>query len=223
MNIAYGTRRQEKLHPNELERWSPVYSFGSDQNIPDMKDTVSSAIEKLINALHQTLPVDEYAHREELGGVEREVLERRLEESLLTTLIGRAIFPRYAFPTDVVSFWVSRPKRRGDPAYKRNFDYEPQRDLQIALSEYAPGASLTIDKWRFSSAALFSPYAPDVNFILDRAQSYTSCPSCGYVSLQETDAFAASCPCCGNTELFRQSFVTPQGFAPDINIHIHHK
>jgi len=210
-------RNRNKLE-KELERWSPVYSFGSGQNIPDVKDTVSSAIEKLVNALHQTLPVEEYTNREELGGVEREVLERRLEESLLTTLIGRAIFPRYAFPTDVVSFWVSRPKRRGDPAYKRNFDYEPQRDLQIALSEYAPGASLTIDKWRFSSAALFSPYAPDVNFILDRAQSYTSCPSCGYVSLQETDAFAASCPCCGNTELFRQSFVTPQGFAPDINI-----
>lgn len=215
---------EEWLHNNqttlekELEQWSPAFCFGSDGSIPDVKVTVSTAIEKLISALHKTLPVEEYAHREELDGVDREVLVRRLEEGLLATLIGRAIFPRYAFPTDVVSFWVSRPKRRGDPAYKRTFDYDPQRDLQIALSEYAPGASLTIDKWRFSSAALFSPYAIDVNLMLERAQSYTSCPSCGYVSLQESAASAASCPCCGNTELFRQSFIRPQGFAPDINV-----
>ena len=103
--------------------------------------------------------------------------------SLLDTLIGRAIFPRYAFPMDVVSFWVSKRKWKGDPAYKRTFDYEPQRDLQIALSEYAPGSSLTIDKWRFKSEGLYSPYAPDVRLTLDRAQAYVACKSCGYVSL----------------------------------------
>jgi len=211
-------QRNRNQLETELMQWSPNFSFGSGQNIAEVTETVSTAIEKLVENLHQTLPVEDYADREALSGVEREVLERRLAESLLGTLIGRAIFPRYAFPTDIVSFWVSRPKRRGDPVYNRLFDYVPQRDLQIALSEYAPGASLTIDKWRFSSAALFSPYVSDVNIILERAQSYTSCPACGYVSLQETDASAISCPCCGNTELFRQRFITPQGFAPDINL-----
>jgi len=56
-----------------------------------------------------------------------------------------------------------------------------------------------------------------MNIILDKAQSYTSCAACGFVSLQESATVASSCPCCGNTELFRQSFITPQGFAPDIN------
>ena len=201
----------------ELELWSPAFSFGLNEEILDVKNTVSSAIDGLVQVLQQTLPVEEYDQREELEGIEREVLERRLEEGLLATLIGRAIFPRYAFPTDVVGFWVSRLKRRGDPAYKRIFDYDPQRDLQIALSEYAPGASLTIDKWRFSSAALFSPYVPDVNLILDRAKSYTACNACGYVSLQEAAVDAASCPCCANTELSRKDFIIPQGFASDIN------
>lgn len=209
-------REKRSTLETELTLWSPAFSFGLNEEIP-VRDTVTSAIGGLIDALMETLPAEDYARRDELEGVEREVLERRLEEGLLATLIGRAIFPRYAFPTDVVGFWVSRPKRRGDPAYKRSFDYEPQRDLQIALSEYAPGASLTIDKWRFSSAALFSPYVPDVNLILDRARSYTSCGACGYVSLQESAVSAVSCPCCGNTELSRQDFIVPQGFAPDIN------
>lgn len=202
---------------SELEQWSPAFSFGQDSEISDVKYTVSAAIDTLVSVLYQMLPVEDYARREELDGVAREVLERRLADGLLATLINRAIFPRYAFPTDVVGFWVSRPKRRGDPVYKRTFDYDPQRDLQIALSEYAPGASLTIDKWRFSSAALFSPYVSDVNIILEKAQSYTACTSCGYVSLQESAGSAANCPCCGHEEMFRQSFIIPQGFAPDIN------
>jgi hypothetical protein len=35
---------------------------------------------------------------------------------------------RYAFPTDVVTFRVSKLRRPGDPTFKRVFDYEPQRD-----------------------------------------------------------------------------------------------
>lgn len=202
---------------SELMDWAPAFSFGSDKVVVDVKNTISSAITSLVTELHQALPVMEFPKREEMEGVEREVLERRLEEKLLATLVGRAIFPRYAFPTDVVGFWVSRPKKKGDPAYKRSFDYDPSRDLKMALSEYAPGASLTIDKWRFNSAALFSPYISDMNIILEKAQSYTSCAACGFVSLQESASSASSCPCCGNLELFRQSFITPQGFAPDIN------
>lgn len=201
----------------ELTNWVPTLSFGSGKDIPEVKETISSSIDTLLEELYRTLPVEEFSRREEIDGVEREVLERRLEEKLLTTLVGRAIFPRYAFPTDVVGFYVSRPKKKGEPAYKRTFDYDPSRDLKIALSEYAPGASLTIDKWRFSSAALFSPYISDVNIILEKQQSYTSCAVCGFVSLQESASSAPCCPCCGNPELFRQSFITPLGFAPDIN------
>jgi len=155
--------------------------------------------------------------RAQLEGARREGLERQLEEQLLDTLIGRAIFPRYAFPMDVVSFWVSKPKWKGDPAYKRSFDYEPQRDLQIALSEYAPGSSLTIDKWRFKSECLYSPYAPDVRLTLERAQAYVACTSCGYVSLTEESESLAACPCCSTVEMFKHRFITPEGFAPDMN------
>jgi mRNA-degrading endonuclease RelE of RelBE toxin-antitoxin system len=131
--------------------------------------------------------------------------------------IDRAVFPRYAFPTDVVSFWVARARRPGESANKRFYDYEPQRDLQLALSEYVPGRSLTIDKWRFESAALFSPYEPNPTPVLERRQPYTACRSCSYVSLAPESAMATMCPCCGSAELEHTSFVTPSGFAPDIN------
>ena len=203
----------------EIATWAPVFSYGLNENIEEsVKKTIDDCIVNLVQRLRETLPVEEYRRREELEGVARESLERQLEETLLECLIGRAILPRYAFPTDVVAFYVSRYRYPGDPVYKRTFEYEPQRDLQIALSEFAPGSSLTIDKYRFVSAAIYSPYAPEVGSTLERAQSYTACNDCGYVSLEEIAETLLVCPCCRGENLSRQSFITPEGFAPDINV-----
>ena len=207
---------REKLR-SELDHWVPRWSFGLDEEIPQVAETVREALDHLRGSLRRVLPVEDFARREELDGLARESLERQLEEGLLETLISRAVFPRYAFPTDVVGFWVPQRRWKGDPAFKRNFDYEPQRDLQIALSEYAPGSSLTIDKYRFDSAAIYSPYAPEVGPTLDRARPYTACESCGWVSLAEEAQGLAICPCCRNEELLRTPFVRPQGFASDVN------
>ena len=47
--------------------------------------------------------------------------------------------------------------------------------------------------------------------------AYTACRSCSFVSLALESALATTCPCCGSAELEHTSFVTPSGFAPDIN------
>ncbi|MEW6709392.1 MAG: DEAD/DEAH box helicase [Candidatus Riflebacteria bacterium] len=202
----------------ELEQWAPNFSFGLNMAINSVSETIASAIDQLIETLRQNLPAEENKMREELDGLEREVLERKLAEGLLETLISRAILPRYAFPTDVVNFWVPKPRQKGDPIYKRNFLYEPQRDLQLALSEFAPGASLTIDKWRFTSVGIYSPYVASPASILEKSNSYTSCRSCGFVSLQHSASLAEICPCCSGADLLKQSFVTPPGFTADVNM-----
>jgi ATP-dependent helicase YprA (DUF1998 family) len=201
----------------ELGRWVPTFSFGLNEKIPEAEQTIAQSIENLRVRLRAFLPIDEYARREELTGLQREALESRLEESLLEALIGHAVLPRYAFPTDVVTFWVSKLRRPGDPTFKRVFDYEPQRDLQLALTEYAPGRSLTIDKWRFESAALFSPYEPSAAPTLARRQPYTACRACSFVSLDADAASLTLCPCCGSDQVVHAHFITPAGFAPDIN------
>lgn len=201
----------------ELRHWAPTFSYGLDEPIPEVEETIAEAVPRLKARLREVLPVEEFSRREELEGLEREALERRLEDELLQTLIGRAVFPRYAFPTDVVSFWVSKPRRPGDPTGRRTFDYEPQRDLQLALTEYAPGRSLTIDKWRFESAALFSPYEPTPEPTLSRRQPYTACRACSFVSLDPSASAMTLCPCCGSDQVAHAEFITPAGFAPDIN------
>ncbi len=201
----------------ELGHWVPTYSYGLNESIQEVAQTIEGAVPRLCERLRRVLPVDEYARRDQLDGLVREALERRLEESLLEALIGHAVLPRYAFPTDVVSFWVSKPRRPGEASGRRVFEYEPQRDLQLALSEYAPTRSLTIDKWRFESAALFSPYEPTPASTLARRQPYTACRACTFVSLDAAAASLALCPCCGSDQVVHAFFITPAGFAPDIN------
>ncbi len=207
----------ESLLVGELTRWVPTFSFGLAEAIPEAQRTIAESIQGLRDHLRGVLPVEEFALRDQISGVAREALQRRLEESLLEALIGHAVLPRYAFPTDVVAFWVSQPRRPGEPSGKRVFDYEPQRDLQLALTEYAPGRSLTIDKWRFESAALFSPYEPSPAPTLARRQPYTACRACSFVSLDAASASVTLCPCCGSDQVVHAHFITPAGFAPDIN------
>ena len=201
----------------ELASWVPTFSFGLDEPIANVGLTIAGAIGRTKDRIRKVLPVDEFARREELEDLERESLQRRLEEPLLETLIGQAVFPRYAFPTDVVSFWVAKGRKPGDAAGKRSFDYEPQRDLQLALTEYAPGRSLTIDKWRFESAALYSPFEPTPEHTLKRRRPYTSCLDCSWATMNEAMSLAILCPVCGSDQLTRMAFITPAGFAPDLN------
>ncbi|MDI1442404.1 DEAD/DEAH box helicase [Polyangium sp. 6x1] len=213
--VVWLRENRERLQ-NELVAWIPTYSHGFEKSTRAER-AVGGAIDRLIERLHRDLPVELAAQVSELDEAGRAALDLQLDEQLLQTLIDRAILPRYAFPTDTVSFWVPEPRRPGAKAWKRRFDYSPQRDLQIALSEYAPGRTLTIDKFRFESAALYSPYPPGVRDVLARARAYTACKSCGFVTLDRATRAQPACPVCREAQLATLDFVRPEGFAPDVN------
>lgn len=201
---------------DEVARWAPTYSQGFDQPIEDVPRTISEAVGGLVEQIKHELGHDTWLNRENLGAIDRENLDRLLEQDLLAALINRAVFPRYAFPTDVVSFYVARELKKGESPHKEYFQYEPQRDLSLALGEYAPGSELTIDKWRFKGAALYSPYV-NVNFSLRRTDYVTSCRQCDFVSAEDWAKALLQCPCCGFDGLQRSEVVRPPGFAPDLN------
>ncbi len=203
---------------SEVSAWVPSYSHGLDRAI-DREGKNEGLIDGLLARLQEELPVaaTRRAETAPLEDAEKAALDLQLDEQLLQTLIDRALLPRYAFPTDTVSFWVPERRRAGAKVYKRSFDYSPQRDLGIALSEYAPGRSLTIDKIRFESAALYSPYPPNIREVLGRAQAYTSCKTCGYMTLNARARPGAACPVCGGSQLATLDFIRPEGFAPDVN------
>lgn len=61
------------------------------------------------------------------------------KESVISTLSKYAVIPKYGFPVDVVSLNVM------DKIGKNN-EYNLQRDLSYAISEYAPESEVSVDK-----------------------------------------------------------------------------
>ncbi len=99
-------------------------------------------------------------------------------EQLLDLLIDKGVLPRYAFPVDVVALWLRPPTRW-------NQGEEIQRDLAIALSEYAPGAEVIVDGKIYESVGLYAPF--------DDAPSYRptgwyyECPTCHAVRFEAVE------------------------------------
>ncbi len=136
------------------------------------------------------------------------------DADLLAALITKGVLPRYAFPVDLVSLWTREPSR-----YNRG--EEVQRDLKIALSEYAPDAEIVIDGWKHRSAGRYVPfdenprYEPDVWFY--------ECPRCHHVRVAERRLEPpdwTGCPMCGapvTGEGRRRAVpaIRPQGFRTD--------
>lgn len=92
--------------------------------------------------------------------------------TLLNLLIERGLLPRYAFPVDVVALWLDMPSRW-------NQGEEIQRDLAIALSEYAPGAEVIVDGKVHESVGLYSPFTDNPSY--RPSGWYYECPVCRYV------------------------------------------
>src|SRR5262249_21387437 len=70
---------------------------------------------------------------------------------LLAFLLAEALLPTYAFPTNLASFRVEEWDAKANNLLAR---YAPQQAISRALSEYAPGRLITIDKGTYKSVAV---------------------------------------------------------------------
>ena len=136
---------------------------------------------------------------------------------LLDTLFDRGVLPRYAFPTDVVSFHVFNDN---SSRWRRpKLLYSPQQGLGPALSQYAPGKAVWVDGQRWSSLALWDPF--DLRFERYRQRElFYECAVCGYAEVKDrTDGRyrqqCVDCPACATQGSLGPAidWVVPPGFA----------
>src|SRR4029077_3349841 len=143
---------------------------------------------------------------------------------LLEFLLEEAILPTYAFPTNLTTFRVEEWDAEIRNLVAR---YAPQQAVARALSEYAPGRLLTIDKRTYKSAAVTA------NVSLTEAQRarplftnphrkpYVFCDqkNCCYVEdvgdQNGSTRESADCPLCGIGKLRVVEMITPEVFLPE--------
>ncbi len=108
---------------------------------------------------------------------------------LINFLVRSGVLPKYGFPVDVVEL---KPSLGNDT--KQNV--ELQRDLQLGISEYAPGAEVVADGNIYRSRYI----AKDRRKTADWEIFYTAeCPQCKNMSYSKKPVDSASCIACGST------------------------
>lgn len=145
-------------------------------------------------------------------------------EKLLDRLFDRGVLPRYAFPTDVVTFHVF--DRNASTERKAEIRYSPQLGLNQALSSYAPGREVWVNGERHYSFAIWTPFnRRDCWQAWFGMKVYFECDRCGYARVEQRSdehyvGQVLDCPACGTagslgvgTRWFR-----PPGFAHPVDV-----
>ncbi len=137
--------------------------------------------------------------------------------SVLEGLINAGLLPKYAFPVDVVSLFIPS----GRPSYDESEMIENdamQRDLKIALAEYAPGAEVIRGEFPntyiYRSVGVYDRYnaSPDYN----PSGTLVECADCQSIMLvSSTDDAPDRCAECGSFHVMPLPYLRPRGFTVD--------
>ena len=138
----------------------------------------------------------------------------------IAVFYAEGFIPSYSFPKNVVRFFVEEPSPHGG----RNpyqVKYAPERDIAVAISEYAPGRFVTIDKSTYKSGGIYAnprPFGYDSNqaeFYFDNKDYYKDilvCTECNWFGHKEDNM--DFCPYC-HARVETRKMLRPWGFAPE--------
>lgn len=141
------------------------------------------------------------------------------KKDVFSVFFERGFLPTYSFPLDVVDFTIFDSLG--------NVMLSPQRSLDIAINEYAPGRTIVVDKKTYKSGGFYSPvpfknsdyYSPAAEYFKPENGYFFNLymcdnPLCGWFGREKpADGL---CPFCGQpiTEENTREMIKPWGFAP---------
>jgi len=139
------------------------------------------------------------------------------DEGLIEFLFSHGFLPSYAFPRDLCALQIEAERTRGS---RTRILQRPQQGLNVALSEYAPGRLVVIDKdtYRVGSVA-----ASGTSVVVNRAErlfsgrrTYVHCTACLFTAgfLQAFEA-QTQCPLCRTGSLKAVTVIRPEVVYPD--------
>lgn len=154
-------------------------------------------------------------------GKRDEYINNDKETPAFDVFYREGFIPSYSFPKNVVRFFVEKESKRRKNA-PRDIQYAPERDIAVALSEYAPGRFVTIDKKIFKSGGIYANPRPrgfetnQAEFYFKNADYYKDiyiCSECNWFGLDKDDQKRNTCPYCGAV-IVKNKVLRPWGFSP---------
>lgn len=139
------------------------------------------------------------------------------EKKVLDVFLEEGIFPTYSFPRNVVGFSIEDSKGE-------KVEQEPDRALDMAISEYAPGRLIVVNKKTYKSGGIYNFHSkfrdedkehPARRYFESKeyckSMFYCTNQSCNWVGYADPGQM---CPFCRQDTIKYQKLVKPWGFAP---------
>jgi ATP-dependent helicase YprA (DUF1998 family) len=162
-------------------------------------------VESCISSLLGTLSADLQAKFE--YGIPQD------EEDLIEFFFSHSVLPAYAFPRDLIALEI------GDPAKPGEAKERPQQSAAIALSEYAPGRTVVVNKKTYRVGAVTSStLKDDVNrarALFSKPPQFLQCSACLNTTNSLEDLENETCPVCAAAEMKRITVIQPQVVWPE--------
>jgi len=201
---------------SEVANWLPTAIFpnGTIENkrtfVHRIADSLLHKLEQ-IRSEHLKVPSDKATSSDTSSSTEE-------SGGLLDSLFDNGLLPSYAFPTDLCSFVIQEWDGSNVRVSER-----PQLAKAQALSEYAPGRLLVVNKQTYRVGGLFIdgvPSASPAGGLFSRPLSrYVGCPLCSFISIENGNSLnrtmeGSPCPVC-RTPLFVRDYLDPPSFSPE--------
>ena len=219
--------KEEVLTPKsviveEVAGWLPSAIFESDKN--DLPKAKRTFVREIADSLLRTLT---HIRDERVGTSSGEGdtgddgTANGDAGGLLDLFFERGLLPSYAFPTDLCSF-VIQEWDKTNSRWRVNVAERPQLAKAQALSEYAPGRLLVVNKQTYRVGGVFvdgPPSAAPAAALFGRALSrYVGCSRCSFISIESGNSVrtieGSPCPVC-RTPLFVREYLDPPSFSPE--------
>ncbi len=181
-----------------------------------------SAIQKWLPVSYEKMPAevaDEFLlELERIRPTSEDELEAS-ELNLIEFLFSRGFLPSYAFPRDLCALQIEGPLDRSNGFTKVNIIQRPQQGLNVALSEYAPGRFVVVDKktYRVGTVAANGSSAVENRAVrlFSERRYYIYCPECGFTpGFRHSEPVGEDCPLCGAAALEARTVIVPQVVFP---------
>ncbi|MEW9124498.1 MAG: Zn-binding domain-containing protein [Thermotaleaceae bacterium] len=143
--------------------------------------------------------------------------------TLLDSLFNEGLLPTYAFPKNVVGFYIEDDKGK--------IVQKPDRALDVAISEYAPGRTIVVNKKTYKSGGIYShssKYRKGEKTFTKPAEAFFNDKNYFMPIYMCDDVYCewfgteipelGICPFCGKSIQGRKYMLKPWGFAPENGI-----
>jgi ATP-dependent helicase YprA (DUF1998 family) len=202
---------------------------GDQQLIADVKDAITQLMNGFVAEWEGLVALARDEGLQDAGKSRMAAeLRRMCGEFLLGSLADRGFLPGHGFPTDVVSFMPGKEFRSPLDAPldgSRQFrTIGPQRSLDLAIRDYAPGSEVVLDGLVHKSAGVTLNWKrPASEENLAEVQSLRHlwrCAACGASDIKRGGP-PDCCPVCGAEGPASEEFLRPAGFSVDPRVRAH--